>query len=718
MSPDAADGAADRATPTETAADQPSEHGSSPDGASPDGARPDVAAPDTGDGGAGGVDAGDPGDGGTRLALRITEYPVPFTFDYMTVGPDRNIWFTSTGAAFGYVTLFGSTTAFWYAGVGSFAAAITTGSDGNLWFTDPGTHSLAWSTPAGMRQNFYPPTVRSAPFGIVAGPDGNVWFTEAANYTLTTYNIGRVTPAFKIDEFVLSGKRPPRYITVGPDGNLWFTELTDAVGRITPAGVVTEFVLPTSNVFMNGIAGGPDGALWVTGETGQHTGAFIGRISTSGSLTTFPLPNPGAGPQGIAAGPDGNLWFVEQGANLIGRISPDGTITEFTVPTPDAGLQAIIVGPDRNLWYSATRALRIGTFPTTPVLVPIGGGDDGGADGPTPPPDAGDAASAIDRPADLAGDTAADSATDRGPLADAGPSDGGDAGSGTVCGFTIPNPASAGLPNPAQYDTSTAGIVKDVVTGLVWERAVGGHQASTGCSLNTRGELACPFRYATATCAASRLGGFSDWRLPTIQELGSLVDFTTYEAAIDATAFPSTQWEPFWSGTRYAGHPDYAWSVDFRAGIESSLFIDEAHRFRCVRTGTPSPNRCYPAGARFHVQGTEVADASTGLTWQRSAASSAMSFASATSYCGSLGNGYRLPSVNELFSIVEFGTNPSSGYLIDTTAFASLAGGQTFFWTSSPNVSGFQTTWLIDFQSASLAEGGTSFSSAGVRCVR
>jgi hypothetical protein len=568
-------------------------------------------------------------------------------------------------------------------------------------------------TPTGTMRTLYPPTVRSGPSGIVAGPDGNLWFTEAANYVATTYNIGRLTPSFQFQEFVLPGRRSPQDITVGPDGNLWFTELTDAVGRITTAGVPTEFTLPTSNVFIHGIASGPDGALWITGETGQHTAAFIGRVTTSGSLTTYRLADPGASPQGITAGPDGNLWFVEDTANLIGRISPDGAITEFTIPTPSAGLQSIIVGPDGNLWFSETRARKVGYFPPTPVLAPPGGGKEGGTDRPASSPDAGVA----DRPADLAGEASVDGggAPDTG---DGGATDASDAGVGTVCGFTIPNPTSAGLPNPAQYDTSVTGIVRDAVTGLTWERALGGHQASLGCSTNTRGELACPFRYAEAYCAANRLSGFSDWRLPTELELLSLVDFTTFEASIDLTAFPSTLWEPFWSGTRLAGAPDYAWTVDFLSGADGTRFIDEARRVRCVRTGTPSPNRCYPTGGRFRVQGTEVADSATGLTWQRSGASSSMSFDGATSYCSSLGSGFRLPSLNELFSIVDFTKAQSTGYLIDTTAFASLAGGTTFFWTSSPIAGGFQTIWTVDFQSGGRPEAGRTYTSSGVRCVR
>src|SRR5436190_8651121 len=41
-----------------------------------------------------------------------------------------------------------------------------------------------------------------------------------------------------------------------------------------------------------------------------------------------------------------------------------------------------------------------------------------------------------------------------------------------IAGWPMPNPPSAGLPNPASYDTSRDGIVTDKVTGLIWQRRV------------------------------------------------------------------------------------------------------------------------------------------------------------------------------------------------------------------------------------------------------
>ena len=109
--------------------------------------------------------------------------------------------------------------------------------------------------------------------------------------------------------------------------------------------------------------------------------------------------------------------------------------------------------------------------------------------------------------------------------------------------------------------------------------------------------------------------------------------------------------------------------------------------------------------------GTEVADRTTGLTWQRGPAPEGKSWSDAKSYCATLGKGFRLPTVKELVSIVDFTKVQPA---LDTAVFFSPS--LDSFWTSSA-VAGFSNAWLVDFKT-----GETDFGTVGarhqVRCVR
>ncbi len=134
-----------------------------------------------------------------------------------------------------------------------------------------------------------------------------------------------------------------------------------------------------------------------------------------------------------------------------------------------------------------------------------------------------------------------------------------------ICdGFAMPNPASAGLPNPASY-TVGDGFVTDNVTKLVWEEPI-----STAA-----------FTQPDAIKYCSDKGG--GWRLPTVVELYSLVDFTRYSPSIDVAMFPNTPSSFFWTSSALARNSSAAWVVLFVGPLFSSLGRNETSRVRCVR---------------------------------------------------------------------------------------------------------------------------------------
>ena len=108
------------------------------------------------------------------------------------------------------------------------------------------------------------------------------------------------------------------------------------------------------------------GVLCVVGMLWPATVCFA---QVSISITEFPL---NSYPQGIAAGPDGALWFTEVNANRIGRITTDGVVTEYPVPTPDSYLGGITAGPDGAFWFTEQSANKIGrAIPPNAVAIPM-----------------------------------------------------------------------------------------------------------------------------------------------------------------------------------------------------------------------------------------------------------------------------------------------------------------------------------------------------------
>jgi hypothetical protein len=260
----------------------------------------------------------------------------------------------------------------------------------------------------------------------------------------------------------------------------------------------------------------------------------------------------------------------------------------------------------------------------------------------------------------------------------------------------MPNPASAGLPNPAAYSKNADGTVTDNVTGLTWEGTVDSGSYAQG---------------AAATYCANKApaGG---WRLPTRLELVSLVDFTVpYPGpTIDQTNFPNTPAALYWASSADVGFSGYAWGVDFNFGTTFYNAVTPAFTFRVRCLRMPAPKDC---PTRYVVQGGGlVSDTATGLTWQQTVDAGSYTWSAAMTHCAGLGTGWRLPSLTELQTIVD---DTKVSPAIDGAVFPNTPAKD--FWTSSVYAQIPTEAWVDNFDSGDTFDVSVTTPNR-VRCVR
>ncbi len=87
------------------------------------------------------------------------------------------------------------------------------------------------------------------------------------------------------------------------------------------------------------------------------------------------------------------------------------------------------------------------------------------------------------------------------------------------------------------------------------------------------------------------LCGAHDWRMPTREELGTIVKRRPGRPGptIDERYFPNTEAGEYWSGEAYRFHDSGAWAWNFVFGYDRVDWRKAAKHARLVRTDTHAP---------------------------------------------------------------------------------------------------------------------------------
>lgn len=280
---------------------------------------------------------------------------------------------------------------------------------------------------------------------------------------------------------------------------------------------------------------------------------------------------------------------------------------------------------------------------------------------------------------------------------------------GQYADWPMPNRA-AQAPHPMSYDTSIAGVVVDIVTGLVWQKVVPSKYA--GCAASTD----CSLSEARSYCQNLYLDGKDDWRLPSYIELESLVDETKANIALDTAFLPLAavgSYTTFATTSLYRPFGGYR-GVQFLDGSSAgSSTTAAASRVRCVRGIANvgfTPDQRYISDASANT----VTDRGTGLVWQR-LVTTKVAWADAAQQCAA---GFRLPTVKELLTLVDT-TRYAPSFPSAFPDFTVGLNDTKSFWTSTVYPSAFSTTntYVVRFADG-VTQAGKQSDSYWVRCVK
>lgn len=279
-----------------------------------------------------------------------------------------------------------------------------------------------------------------------------------------------------------------------------------------------------------------------------------------------------------------------------------------------------------------------------------------------------------------------------------------DSSTGMACTVTM-NTAKTVTANYSYFFDNGDGTVTDTRTGLNWMRcALGQTWSPEG---NTCKGTAAAYTWDEATALTHSFAGQSDWRLPNIRELTSIVDYNRCGPAIDLDAFPGTPNSYFWSGS--AQDIYFASSVDFGSGNSSSNGRSyDTNHVRLVRDGQSFAllNDARPStDYRDNGDGT-VVHLPTGLTWLRCAigqtwtgttcdgTANTFTWDEATTlthkYAGQ--DDWRLPNILELTTLVDYKKRDPA---INIDLFPYTPG--EYFWSKSPYVCGSDYALGVQF---------------------
>ena len=120
------------------------------------------------------------------------------------------------------------------------------------------------------------------------------------------------------------------------------------------------------------------------------------------------------------------------------------------------------------------------------------------------------------------------------------------------------------------YAKDISGVIKDTRNVIYWQDTLSSQKSSED------------WDDAVLYCDKLILAGMEHWRLPTFNELLSIVDYTRSHPAINPL-FEFVEEGSYWTSTDFAPTEARAWTIDFRTGETYYNYKTTNHAVRCVK---------------------------------------------------------------------------------------------------------------------------------------
>ncbi|WP_205273126.1 Lcl C-terminal domain-containing protein [Leptospira ainazelensis] len=282
---------------------------------------------------------------------------------------------------------------------------------------------------------------------------------------------------------------------------------------------------------------------------------------------------------------------------------------------------------------------------------------------------------------------------------------------------------------------------KDKITGLVWKTCLQGQSDVTAPNYCSGSGVSMKWPVAQSSCVALNSGsgyaGIKNWRLPKISELATLVFYgTTLPPLIQSTYFPNQGGSiDLWSNTQNSDGTG-SWFLQFSDGFSydannSSGAGGDSFRVRCVSGGQwPRGEGLLTSTLIDRGDGT-IEDTLTKLRWRKcskglsgtgclTGSFAPSNWKNALSHCtglglGPAGNPWRLPSVNELRTLVDHNFNDPALVERSGNFFPNTQNGD--YWTATTFLPDSTQAFIVSFADGTVEAYSKTGVTKEVRCV-